>query len=99
PHLAGPELELLPQLKAVFRALAQQGQQRVPNAHQHLPGRYTRYDTGYSSDVQRADNGRPAPVRRPDRASGLTEQQPPQSLLHRQAGIAYVRGSPPPDDG
>jgi hypothetical protein len=37
PDLAGPGLELLPKLQTVLRALAQQGQQRVPNAHQHLP--------------------------------------------------------------
>ncbi len=36
PHLAGPGLELLSQLKAVLRALTQQRQQGVPNTHQVL---------------------------------------------------------------
>ncbi len=33
PHLAGARLELLAQLQAVLRALAQQRQQRMPDAH------------------------------------------------------------------
>ena len=33
PHFAGPLLELLLQTQAVLRPLAQQGQQRVPDAH------------------------------------------------------------------
>ena len=33
PHLAGPLLELLLQPQAVLRPLAQQGQQRMPDAH------------------------------------------------------------------
>ena len=33
PHLAGAGLELLAQLQAVLRSLAQQGQQRVADAH------------------------------------------------------------------
>ena len=53
PDLAGPGLELLPQLQAVLRALAQQGQQRVPNTHEHLPERYTQYILGILCGVQR----------------------------------------------
>ena len=33
PHLAGARLELLPQLEPVLRSLAEQRQQRVPDAH------------------------------------------------------------------
>src|SRR5215218_11126180 len=38
-------------------------------------------------------------IRLPFAASRLTEQQPPQRLLHRRARVACVRGSPPRDDG
>jgi hypothetical protein len=37
PHLAGPGLELLPELQAVRRSLAQQSEQRMPDAHMRCP--------------------------------------------------------------
>ena len=36
PDLAGPRLELLPQLETVFRAFAEKCQQGVPDAHEDL---------------------------------------------------------------
>jgi len=40
PDLAGVRLELLAKLKPVLRTIAEQRQQRVPNAHEHLQLKY-----------------------------------------------------------